>query len=135
MAIAIVIATAVVGGFLTLGSPAHQRRLNIDAGAVDDIRDLVHSLAERIGSAVVPEALRETDLLRRHDGGSDTAQIQYHRINAGTYELCTIFLEPSRDDDYRTAFKHAGGQTCYVFLRTRPRCTHKTLTHGIRMVS
>jgi hypothetical protein len=127
--IATLIVIAVVGGFLTLGSPEHQRRLKIDAGAIGDIRAISSMPQLNTADRAVPEKLRESDLLQIRNGRSAATHIRYQRINAGTYELCTIFLEPSSDDDYRLQFTHAAGPTCYTFARAHPAAPIKT-TNG-----
>ena len=128
LAAALVVAGGLAGGFALIGSPAHQRDLELDRRRVADLGVIVMALERRFhpdkGPVVplprtLPRDLSETYTERRIET-SDPATRQpysYVRSTATRLQLCATFAlasEGDGDGGYRN-WPHPAGTHCYAF--------------------
>lgn len=111
-AIGVIVVVALVGGFATLGTPEHQRRLSIDRTTVADLVAISGSYPLSGGREHVPKAFIPMGVAGRK---IDSNAYTYRRIDATHYELCASFLEPSSADDTQSKYAHGSGRTCFNY--------------------
>lgn len=121
-AVAVVVAAAIIGGIMMLGSPAQARLERLDERRVEDLGALSGAIDfywTRRGG--LPTAL---DSLRLEPGAAAApmrdpgtgAWYEYQPVSAREYEVCASFDRPSppRTDDRADLFwSHGVGRQCF----------------------
>lgn len=111
----VVVISAVVGGFLTVGSPAKQRALQFDARRVSDLQSLKYEIENYTQkSKIIPETLKDIVLAGSYISIKDPEtklEYEYSILPDGkySYRLCANFSTVSTDDYW----PHGIGRTCF----------------------
>lgn len=114
IASALVLAS-IIGGFLTVGSPAKQRALQFDAQRVSDLQSLKYEIeAYTQRNKKIPESLKDISLTSTYVSIKDPetkAEYEYAILPDGknSYSLCANFATVSTED----AWQHGIGRTCF----------------------
>jgi hypothetical protein len=114
--IGILAVAALVGGFVAIGTPAHQRRIALDEVTISDLLIIADTQRRAAGEPVSAKPPPVAS-----DGRTvDPASYAYRRLTARTFELCAVFLEPSAPDSPDRALRHTAGRTCFRFDARNP---------------
>lgn len=122
---AVVAIAALVGGFLLIGGPGHQRDLRMDERRTSDLRTL-QSAIEMHASTNHDVLPRTLDEVAKKPGMSlsvrdpqSGAPYGYQQVDATHYKLCATFATDSAEQSGRGRWSpemewpHAVGQTCF----------------------
>lgn len=106
---------SIIGGFLTVGSPAKQRALQFDAQRVSDLQSLKYEIeAYTQRNKKIPESLKEISLTNTYVSTKDPeTKVEYEYVilpdGMNSYSLCANFATVSTID----AWQHGIGRTCF----------------------
>jgi hypothetical protein len=121
--VSVVVAIAVVTGFLVLGSPGEARLQELDRKRVEDLRGLAMALAE--GDSL-PHDLSVYDWglrIRMKNGWSPDDPVTgkrygYRKIDTTHFDLCAVFdteVEEADLGDWEKGWAHPKGAFCFRF--------------------
>lgn len=127
------VASAVVAGFLIVGSPSEVRRRKIDDSRLSDLWEIQNSVRWMVievaeGGKIklkrpLPKTLEEVAKYREPIGvyhgldlnDPETGKPYRYKITGETqFQLCATFAT-SRDEKSRTFWNHPAGQHCFLF--------------------
>jgi hypothetical protein len=126
LAAALLVAGGLAGGFALIGSPGHQRDLELDRRRVADLADIAGALQRRFhpsdgAAAALPKTLPH-DLLvlyvQRPVETNDPADHQpyaYARESATRYRLCATFVGAIAEYGGFAEWPHPAGRHCFEF--------------------
>ncbi len=128
----LVVAVAVVWGFVLVGSPGTTRLQRLDQRRLDDLQTIfreIQSLChdEDIKDTLkrrLPQSLDELATLARRErinlSDPETGQpYRYAVTSETTYELCATFTLP-RDSDSNVFWNHPAGERCFTINALDP---------------
>jgi hypothetical protein len=128
LAAALVVAGGLVGGVALIGSPAHQRDLELDRRRAGDLAEVAAALQQRFHpgddrtQVPLPAALPPDLVVQYLNRAVETTDPRDHRPyvyvreSPTRYRLCATFALPSADDGgYRPGWPHGAGLHCYRF--------------------
>jgi hypothetical protein len=139
LAAALVVAGGLVSGFALIGSPSHQRDLELDRRRVGDLSDAAAAVQARFHPGddrtmvPLPAALPHDLVVQYGNRAIETTDPRDHRPyvyvreSPTRYRLCATFALPSTDEGgYGRSWPHGAGLHCYRFdltIGTEPRQT------------
>ena len=132
-AAALVVTGGLAGGFALIGSPPHQRELELDRRRVADLAEAAGALQRRFhpgddGTQIsLPAALPRDLVVQYVNRAVETTDPRDHRAyvyvreSPTRYRLCATFALPSASGDggYGDGWPHGAGPQCYRFDVTR----------------
>jgi hypothetical protein len=107
-----VVSAALMCGFSTIGTPAHERGLSLDDQRVRDLSFIARRLAVD-GRVTHDSPLRPAVLDEFHDPLTHRSY-EYARLDRGAYRLCANFASAT-SDEIAPGFAHLAGRTCFTF--------------------
>jgi hypothetical protein len=125
VAVSVVVAGAIVIGFLLLGTPQDARKHQLDRKRIEDLRMLANGLIARARDAnpdSLPPTLDAVTLTNyMKDAGRDPvtgAAYGYHIVGGGRFELCATFDTAESEAefyDWERSWAHPAGPYCFQF--------------------
>ena len=117
----VVVAVGLALAFIFLGTPAHQRRIALDARRVDDLVSIANAVHNRFAAGKLPKNLPAVLL------GQDPVtkrNYEYRRVDDLDYVLCAVFDTDQSGENGaadaevsaawpRGGWRHGAGRTCY----------------------
>jgi hypothetical protein len=109
----VVVAGAVIAGFVAIGPPSQARAIALDNRRVDDLTTIVGMLNDRDGPLPV---VFTTAPSVPHDPATGAPYV-YVKENEGRYRLCATFTTASDPDAPDGAWDHPAGPACFRLYR------------------
>ena len=129
--VSVVVAIAVVAGFLALGTPRSERGRRLDDARLEDLRAASARVSGHFArTGALPSSLAEADAAL--PGATPLADPEtrapyaYEVLGDSTFRLCATFDHPTEDDRARMAYDpwaHAAGRSCFRFRVGRGTAT------------
>lgn len=107
---AILVATAIIFGFVVMGSPSTQRKIRFDSVRVGHLQSIQSQIIEfwRLKQALPQDSSELNDPLLGFkvpvDPRTDTAYA-YRKVDTDSFELCADFELPTPDVEYRGSYR------------------------------
>ncbi|MBD5633961.1 MAG: hypothetical protein IAI49_05725 [Candidatus Eremiobacteraeota bacterium] len=127
----VLVATGLVLAFLTIGTPAHNREIELDAKRIEGLDEMGTSIRTRYGEGgrlpkALPSDFEANPYLRREFDDPETGRrYEYRRIDDDRFQLCADFSAPSdsEGDDHPRAssmsWPHPAGFFCKAYSTRR----------------
>ncbi len=126
VAVSLVVAAAVVFGFLALGTPGDERSRALDRKRVDDLRDLAQGIRnqyddprDRLELPVSLDTFLSRGLRKQRYVDPVTARpYEYRKLAPDTFALCATFDLEVRERDleaWQEKWGHPAGRACFTF--------------------
>lgn len=125
-AASLVVAFAIVWGFVLAGSPMARRMQRLDEQRLQDLQTIAEEIeamvietnGKRQLKAPLPstleEAVKHARATRINPRDPETGELyRYTLKNETTYELCAMFAA-QRQSDYSVFWNHAAGEHCFT---------------------
>ena len=124
--VTVVVACAVVAGFLVMGSPQDARKVELDKRRVEDLKMLASIMSPGYDRTPIDSLFLESlgdrapskmrDPLTREPYG-------YHVVDSTHYEVCATFdteVKPEDLDSWEKGWSHPKGKHCFRFRVGEP---------------
>jgi hypothetical protein len=125
-AASVVVAFAIVWGFVLAGSPASRRLERLDEQRLQDLQTIASEIASMVINpdertqlkeplpSTLDEAVQRARGARLNPRDPDTGKpYRYTIVDETTYKLCASFTG-RRESDYRVFWNHPAGEHCFT---------------------
>ncbi len=116
----LVVAAAIVAGFVLLGSPSEQRAIQLDLRRVSDLNRLENLVQTYFGMTQhLPVSLDELVREFAAQGAERLDPVTgepygYRVVDGKHYELCATFDRPALEAPYVNEWLHRAGRRCFI---------------------